>query len=230
MGIPKIEAYPMPSAGDLPDNVAPWTVHPRRAALLIHDMQKYFVNFFPPGQPPVRNLVDNIAQLRDRCVKLGVPICYTAQPGGMTGPQRGLLKDFWGPGMAIDAEHRAVVDRLAPSPVDGVFTKWRYSAFHRNDLLDFLRSQGRDQLIICGVYAHVGCLMTACDAFTHDIEAFLVADAVADFSWSYHALALNYAAQRCARTPLTATVLAELGGTDTGGGEHCAAAPSSAVG
>jgi isochorismate hydrolase len=76
-------------------------------------------------------------------------------------------------------------------------------------------SHGRDQLLICGVYAHVGCLMTACNAFTHDIEAFLVADAVADFSWSYHELALNYAAQRCPRTPSTATVLAELGAGPT---------------
>jgi isochorismate hydrolase len=206
----------MPRAGDLPDNVARWTVDPRRAALLIHDMQKYFVNFFRQGEPPVPNLIHNIGLLRERCTKLGVPIGYTAQPGGMTEQERGLLKDFWGPGMTIDAEHRAVVDELAPNPVDGMFTKWRYSAFHRSDLLDFLRSQGRDQLIICGVYAHVGCLMTACDAFTHDIETFLVADAVADFSWSYHQLALNYAAQRCARTPLTGTVLAELGGLDTG--------------
>jgi isochorismate hydrolase len=99
---------------------------------------------------------------------------------------------------------------LAPGPFNRVFTKWRYSAFHRSELLPFLRAQGRDQLLICGIYAHVGCLITACDAFSHDIEPFLVADAVADFSAEYHRLALWYAAERCAATPPTSAVVQAL--------------------
>lgn len=79
-----------------------------------------------------------------------------------------------------------------------MFTKWRYSAFFRSGLLERMRAHGRDQLIICGVYAHVGVLMTAVDAFTHDLETFLAADAVADFSAADHRLALDYAARCCA--------------------------------
>jgi trans-2,3-dihydro-3-hydroxyanthranilic acid synthase len=52
--------------------------------------------------------------------------------------------------------------------------------------------------VVCGVYAHVGILMTAVEAFTNDIEAFLVGDAVADFSPAHHRMALDYAAERCA--------------------------------
>jgi hypothetical protein len=39
---------------------------------------------------------------------------------------------------------------------------------------------------VCGVFAHIGCLLTAADAFSLDFETFLLADAVADFSLSDH--------------------------------------------
>ncbi|GAA2935715.1 phenazine biosynthesis protein PhzD [Streptomyces thioluteus] len=187
----------MPSAGDLPPNTVAWTPDADRAVLLLHDMQRYFLKPFPDS---VRDpLVRNAAALRDRCAALGVPVAYTAQPGGMTDEQRGLLKDFWGPGMRPEPADRLVVDELAPADGDWEFTKWRYSAFFKSDLLEKMRESGRDQLIVCGVYAHVGVLMTAVEAYTNDIQPFFVADATADFSEEYHRLALRYAAERCAR-------------------------------
>ncbi|GAA2801844.1 isochorismatase family protein [Saccharopolyspora taberi] len=210
MGIPTIKPYPMPTADELPANTARWTVDPRRAVLLIHDMQRYFVRPFPAGESPGTPLVANIAALRDRCAELDVPVAYTAQPGGMTEEERGLLKDFWGPGMRVEPSDREVVDEITPAQHDWTFTKWRYSAFFRSDLLERMRAQGRDQLIVCGVYAHVGVLMTAVEAFTNDIQTFLVADAVADFTPEFHRLAVDYAAQRCAVVETTGWVLGHL--------------------
>ncbi|WP_031469472.1 isochorismatase family protein [Sciscionella sediminilitoris] len=195
-GIPTIEPYSMPAAGDLPENIAGWSADPDRAVLLVHDMQRFFVRPLPGGLR--EELVSNIAVLRARCASLGVPVGYTAQPGGMTERQRGLLKDFWGPGMRVAPADREVVDALTPAEDDWTFVKWRYSAFFGSDLLARMRTLGRDQLVLCGVYAHVGVLMTAVEAFTNDIETFLVADAIADFSARYHRLAIDYAAQRCA--------------------------------
>jgi 3-deoxy-7-phosphoheptulonate synthase len=196
MGIPSIAPYPLPTAADLPGNIAQWTVDADRAVLLIHDMQRYFLRPFP--ETVRKQLVGNTVLLRDRCRELGVPVAYTAQPGGMTDEQRGLLKDFWGAGMRVDPVDREIVEPLAPDSSDWMLTKWRYSAFFRSDLLERMRAQGRDQLIVCGVYAHVGVLMSAVEAFTNDIQTFMVADAIADFSEKYHRLALEYAAQRCA--------------------------------
>jgi trans-2,3-dihydro-3-hydroxyanthranilic acid synthase len=209
-GIPSIRPYPLPTADELPANTARWTLDPERAVLLMHDLQKYFLAPFPARQQPVEQLVRNAARLRDRCAALGVPVAYTAQPGGMTDEQRGLLKDFWGPGMTPSPEHRQVVGPVRPADGDWVFTKWRYSAFHRSELLRRMRDSGRDQLVICGVYAHVGVLMTALDAFSHDIQPFLVADAVADFSRRHHRMTLEYAAARCASLAVTDDLLAAL--------------------
>jgi trans-2,3-dihydro-3-hydroxyanthranilic acid synthase len=194
-GIPPIAPYALPTRESLPDNMATWTLQPERAVLLVHDMQRFFVRKLPD---PLRSgLVRNAVQLRDRCAAVGVPVAYTAQPGRMTVRQRGLLRDFWGPGMRTDPADREMVPELTPAERDWVFTKWRYSAFFRSDLRKRMRASGRDQLILCGVYAHVGVLATALEAFTNDIQAFLVADALGDFSEADQRLALGYAARRC---------------------------------
>ena len=210
MALPTITPYEMPSEAQLSDQQVGWRPAASRAALLIHDMQQYFVGAFPAGQPPVTDLVANIQRMRTAAVTLGIPVIYTAQPGRMPPAQRGLLRDFWGPGMSSDPSHQEIISALAPQPWDSVLTKWRYSAFHGTTLANILHSHRCNQLIICGIYAHVGCLMTANDAFTRDIETFLVADAVADFSWSQHRMCLDYAAQCCAVTMSTQAVVAAL--------------------
>ncbi|MFF2650510.1 isochorismatase family protein [Streptomyces sp. NPDC058045] len=213
-GLPPVEPYPLPQPGDLPAPVVGWRADPRRAVLLIHDMQEYFLSPFPAGASPRDGLVRNIARLRDTCAALGVPVAYTAQPGGMTPEDRGLLVDFWGPGMALTPEHRSIIAPLQPAPGDWQFTKWRYSAFFRSDLLDRMRAAGRDQLMLCGIYAQIGVLTTAVDAYTNDIETFMVGDAVADLTAEEHRDALRYAARRCAAVVSTEAVCAALGGED----------------
>ncbi|WP_224244037.1 isochorismatase family protein [Hyalangium gracile] len=210
MALPAIAPYPMPGANDLPRNKVSWTPEPRRAALLIHDMQRYFVEAFTAGQSPVTELVANIRKLRQTCSELGIPVVYSAQPGGQTPEQRGLLLDFWGPGINAGPHQRQIVDALAPQPGDIVLTKWRYSAFHKTELLETLHELERDQLMICGIYAHIGCLQTASDAFMKDVKPFLIADALGDFSLDHHHLALRYASQLCAVTITTQQVIEAL--------------------
>jgi trans-2,3-dihydro-3-hydroxyanthranilic acid synthase len=203
-GLSSITSYALPTWSSLPANTAQWTPDPERSVLLVHDMQRYFLAPFPSS---VRDpLVSNCKALIERCAAQDVPVLYTAQPGDMTKKQRGLLKDIWGPGMKADPVDRQIVDELAPRPKDKILTKWRYSAFYRSDLLELLRDQDRDQLIICGVYAHVGVLVTALDAFSHNIQPFLVADAVGDFSARHHQMAIDYAATRCAVVTTTEAV------------------------
>ncbi|MGN2637042.1 isochorismatase family protein [Nocardia takedensis] len=206
--IPDRISYDMPVG--IPDNAADWTVRPERAYLLVHDMQRYFLRPLDSAAAPGAQLVSNIRALRAACAERGIPVGYTAQPGGMDRLQRGLLRDFWGDGMTTDESDREIVPELAPAPGDDVYTKWRYSAFHRSVLAERMARLGRDQLVVCGVYAHVGVLMTACDAFTRDIQPFLVADAVADFTAEDHRMTLDYAARRCAYVQSTADLLADL--------------------
>lgn len=195
-GIPDIEPYSMPIPSELLENIATWKIDPKRVVLLVHDMQKYFVKRIP-NENPKAALIKNISLIKNRCEKLNVPVAFTAQNGGMTDSERGLLKYFWGAGMKVDREDRRIIKELTPSKKNWMFVKWRYSAFYKSDLLRKIRESQRDQLIICGIYAHIGVLCTAIDSFSHDIQTFLVPDAIADFSKTHHHMALNYAAQCC---------------------------------
>ncbi|MER7502211.1 isochorismatase family protein [Nonomuraea pusilla] len=202
MALPVIEPYALP--GEPPRGRVAWNLDPGRAALLVHDMQNHFLAPFKAG--PIPEVIANIRRLRERCAALGVPVLYSAQPGAQEPRLRGLLTDFWGPGLGAEPSAAAIVGPLRPADPSAVLTKWRYSAFVRTDLDERLR--GRDQLVLVGVYAHIGVLATALDAFMRDIQPFVVADAVADFSLGHHRGALDYAAQRCAAVVTTAQVFA----------------------
>ncbi len=210
MAIPAVSIYSMPVASELPKNKVQWKADPKRSVLLIHDMQKYFLKAYSRGQSPMVELLENIQRLKKQCVELGIPVIYTAQPGDQKPEDRALLQDFWGPGLSNEPSETGIIDELKPVENDIVLTKWRYSAFKKTNLLNILHEQGRDQLIISGVYAHIGCLLTACDAFMLDVQPFLVTDAIADFSLEHHKMAVTYAAERCAKTASAMMLLDEL--------------------
>ncbi|CAN5481252.1 isochorismatase family protein [soil metagenome] len=208
MAIPKIASYPMPVQAL--DNRVNWQPNARRAVLLVHDMQDYFLDFYDRGCAPIPELIANTRRLIDKAHALGIPVVYTAQLPVQTPVERGLLQNMWGPGLTAQPERKNIAQALAPQPQDLVLDKWRYSAFQKSSLLETMRKQSRDQLMICGIYAHIGCMMTACEAFMNDIQAFFVADALADFSAQEHDMALRYVAQRCGATVLTQTLVDSL--------------------
>lgn len=210
MAIPAVSTYSMPVISELPKNKVQWKADSGRSVLLIHDMQKYFLNAYSRGESPLVELLKNVQMLKKQCVELGIPVIYTAQPGDQKPGDRALLQDFWGPGLSDNPSETGIIDELKPDKNDIVLTKWRYSAFKKTNLLNILHEQGRDQLIISGVYAHIGCLLTACDAFMMDVQPFFVADAIADFSLEHHKMAVTYAAERCAVTTSTMMLLNEL--------------------
>lgn len=207
MAIPKLTGYALPAATEIPQNKVSWAFEPERAALLIHDMQDYFINFWGENCPMMAQVVANIAALRAFCKQHNIPVYYTAQPKEQSDEDRALLNDMWGPGLTRKPEEQQVVAALAPDENDTVLVKWRYSAFHRSPLEQMLKETGRNQLLITGVYAHIGCMTTATDAFMRDIKPFMVADALADFSRDEHLMALNYVAGRSGRVVMTEDLL-----------------------
>ena len=57
MAIPKLQSYALPTALDIPTNKVNWAFEPERAALLIHDMQDYFVSFWGRNCPMMDQVI-----------------------------------------------------------------------------------------------------------------------------------------------------------------------------
>ena len=138
MALPKIAPYSYREQEH--QNRVNWRVDPARAALLVHDMQRYFVRAFElerDGQPlpdaQINIAIANIRRLLDAAHAANIPVYYTAQPPRQNPADRRLLTDFWGDGLQDD-ENAQILDELAPTEADTVLTKWRYSAFVRSPL------------------------------------------------------------------------------------------------
>jgi len=179
MALPRITPYALPTAAELPAPRGPWRPQRDRIALLVHDMQRYFLAAFDADAAPLQPAVAN------------------------------MQADLWGPGMRRSDEHEPIIDALAPQAGEHVLVKHRYSAFQRSNLETLMRVRGRDQLLVTGVYAHIGCTATVAEAFQRDIEAFIAADAVADFSRADHDQALHWIA-RTSGVPMTTDQLLEV--------------------
>lgn len=208
MGLPSIDNYAQPSVEELPKPRATWRPDAQRMALLVHDMQQYFLRPFSESHSPLKPTIANIAVLLTHCRQRGIPVFYTAQQGNQLRADRGLQADLWGPGMRAVPEDETIIAALAPSADDHVLVKHRYSAFQRSNLETLMRARGRDQLLVTGVYAHIGCTATLAEAFQLDIEPFMAADAVADFSREDHMSALHWVARTCG-VPMTTEQLLE---------------------
>lgn len=206
MSIPKIASYTMPQSSEFPTNKTHWAVDAKRSVLLVHDMQQYFLDFYDQTQAPIPELIQNTQALIEQARQQNIPVVYTAQPGDQTAEHRQLLTDFWGTGLKADPAITKIHDAVAPNEQDIVLTKWRYSAFKFSDLEQRMQDWGRDQLIVCGVYAHIGCLMSAAEAFMLNIQPFLCGDALADFSREEHEMALKYTSTRCGQVMSTQQV------------------------
>lgn len=70
--------YDMPKNSEYSAPLVPWQVSVQRSVLLIHDMQRYFLERFDLIRQPAIDLINNIEQAMKMARRLRIPIVYTA--------------------------------------------------------------------------------------------------------------------------------------------------------
>jgi len=151
--------YVMPTPAMLPDDTTGWTLDPERAALVVLNLQRRFVHVLAEEGAPVTELLANARRLVNAAHAAGVPVIHSV-PAGERGPATYVRRS----GVPDDRDGEAFADQVEPRTGDAVLTARKHSAFARTRLEGRLRDLRRDQVVIAGLFARVGVLMTAAGA------------------------------------------------------------------
>lgn len=178
-----------------PFNTHRLSLNVSRAALLVIDMQNFFLDPTSPtftcGGPAI---IPNTRRLIESFRKAGRPVIYTCHVHRPDGLDAGIMK-WWWQGMCIEGTPESKVhDEIAPCSNEKIIYKHRYSAFYNTDLETILRGLAVEDLVICGIMTNLCCESTARDAYYRDHRVFFPADATGSVTEEMHlATLLNLA-------------------------------------
>ena len=157
---------------------------PSKIALLVLDVQKYFLHknshAFVPSAPAI---LLGIQTLIFRFNKCELPVIFTKH---IDVPDRASMMGQWWNDIITEASNQSqLADEIAAQAVN-VIQKVTYDAFYLTRLDDILKAKGIKQLVITGLLTHLCCESTARSAFQHDYEVFFTIDGTATYNEDHH--------------------------------------------
>lgn len=160
-----------------PFNQHRMTVNAGQAALLVVDMQEFFMDpssrTFTCGGPPI---VPNVKRLIQTFRDADRPVIYTRHVHHPDRIDAGIM-GWWWEGMCVEGSPESEVHAaIAPLPGEKQILKHRYSAFYNTDLETILRCMGIQDLVITGIMTNMCCESTARDAYYRDYWVLMPAD------------------------------------------------------
>ncbi|MBN1667303.1 MAG: isochorismatase family protein [Anaerolineales bacterium] len=171
-------------------------LEPSQAALLVLDLQRYFLE--PDSHayiPSAAAILPGIQRLMVAFRQLERPVICSRHTN--TRENAGNMARWWQD--LIDP--RDPLSNLTPElQLDGtrLLEKHQYDAFLDTGLADELRSLGCSQVLVCGVMTHLCCESTARGAFMRGFEVFFCIDGTATYNAEFHRASLLNLAHGCA--------------------------------
>ena len=174
-----------------PFNTHQMTFNPARSALLVIDMQRFFLD---PTSPSFTcgglAILPNLKRLVNAYREASLPVIYTRHvhhPGLL---DAGIM-GWWWEGMCLEGSPESEVHPdLAPQPGEKEILKHRYSSFYNTDLETILRCLKVEDLVITGIMTNMCCESTARDAYFRDYRVFFLADGTGSITEEMHLASL----------------------------------------
>jgi len=158
---------------------------PESSALVVIDMQKYFIDEDGDAHIPVgRFVLSQVKRLVSAYFISGFPVFFTRYGVSEQQKEDPMLK-WWGEVLLTDDPQSLIVEGL-DTDKGVVIVKPAYSAFFETNLEGMLKSKGVKQLVITGVMTHLCCETTARDAFQRGYEVYFVIDGTGTYDESVH--------------------------------------------
>jgi ureidoacrylate peracid hydrolase len=174
-------------------------IDPRKAALVVIDMQNYFCKPGHQGEVPAsREIVPNINQLAADLRGRGGLVVWVRNGTRNTRESWSNYHEFLHTpdryerryaAMDVDGDGYAYWHGNDIRPEDAQVTKTRYSAFIQGSGL--LRNRGIDTLLIAGTATNVCCESSARDAMMLNFKVVMVSDGLATHNDEEHNAALS---------------------------------------
>ena len=160
------------------------TLQPGSAALLVLDMQEYFLlpdsHAFIPSAPPIIPGIQSLVSIfssHDR------PVIFTRHLN--TVEDAGLMSVWWRDLLQEDSLGSGIITGLDTSQ-GVILNKNQYDAFYQTSLSTILQKEKIRQVVITGVLTHLCCETTARSAFIRGYEVFFVVDGTATYTETFH--------------------------------------------
>ena len=157
---------------------------PEQSALLIIDMQRYFLDershaYIPSALP----IIPKIKKLANTFNEMNLPVILTQHLN--TNEDAGLMAQWWDDFITEKDDISEVTPELN-MPYYIIIKKTQYDGFFRTSLEDILREKGISRLVITGVMSQLCCETTARSAFVRGFTVFFPIDGTATYNEDFH--------------------------------------------
>jgi len=157
---------------------------PNQAALLVLDMQDYFLQ---PGShahiPSAPAIIERISCLRDVFSAAERPVIFTRH---LNVPADAGMMSSWWRELISPQDAYSQISPLLDITNQTIIEKKQYDAFWGTKLDVILRQAGVRQVVIGGVMTHLCCETTARSAFVRGYEVFFAIDGTATYTEALH--------------------------------------------
>jgi isochorismate hydrolase len=182
--------------------------HPEVAALLVLDMQAYFLRDSSHAFiPSAVGIIPGIQALIHAFATHQRPVIFTRHSN--IPADAGQMALWWKDLLEPDTPDSEIIPEL-DTTTGVMLVKHQYDAFYGTELEEMLRADGVREVVITGVMTHICCETTARSAFMRGFKVLFTIDGTATYTEAFHRASILNLAHGFAVPVMTEEILAEF--------------------